>query len=207
MTAPVHPPMVGFNNNLRNRGMSFHIQTEDSGVGRPHIITHLFADGGRVIKTMRVDYSEHINGSDYRTVVQHLMREQHRAMANDLRKGRVDAIIDGLTPRQTPPGTDEATRSLPAPVVAGESPERREPALALAQAKPIPRPDGAFRAPAVADEKALALAASGARPAANPATARVLPKLSTVFAALPPDSLDDLILRYVARARPQTVRE
>jgi hypothetical protein len=97
-------------------------------VGRPHVITHLFADGGRGIKTMRVDYSKH--SSDYRTVVQHMMREQHRAMASDLRKGRVDAIIDGLTPRQTPPGAGEATRSLPAPAVAGESPERREPALA-----------------------------------------------------------------------------
>jgi hypothetical protein len=201
MTAPVHPPLVGFNNNLRYRGMSFHIQTEDSGVGRPHIITHLFADGGRVIKTMRVDYSEHINSSDYRTVVQHMMREQHRAMANDLRKGRVDAIIDGLTPRQTPHGADEATRSLPAPAVAGESPERREPALALlAEPKPMPRPDATFRASAV-DEKALVQAASGALRAANPTTARVWPKLSTVFAALPPDSLDDLILRYVDRAR------
>jgi hypothetical protein len=189
MTAPAHPPLVGFNNNLRYRGMSFHIQTEDSGVGRPHIITHLFADGGRGIKTMRVDYSKH--SSDYRTVVQHMMREQHRAMASDLRKGRVDAIIDGLTPRQTPHGGGRSH-----PLVASTGGRGREPRAArasarvLAEPKPMPRPDATFRASAVADEKALVQAVSGALRAANPTTARAWPKLSTVFAALPPDSLD-----------------
>jgi hypothetical protein len=101
------PPLVGFNNNFRYRGMSFHIQTEDSGWGRPHIITHLFADGGRVIKTRRIDYSEHVNGPECREVVQRLMRDQHRAMANDLRKGEVDAIIDGLAPHPPLSATDD----------------------------------------------------------------------------------------------------
>src|SRR5688572_14537340 len=121
---PPPPPLVGYNNNFRYRGMSFHIQTEDSGFGRPHIITHLFADGGRVIKTRRIDYSEHINGPDCREVVQRMMRDQHRAMAHDLRKGEVDAIIDELMPRQAPSGSDEATRSGSAPAVAGASSEK-----------------------------------------------------------------------------------
>src|SRR5437879_2317147 len=40
---------VGFNNNLKYKEHEFHVQTEDSGLRLPHIITHLFADGGRVI--------------------------------------------------------------------------------------------------------------------------------------------------------------
>jgi hypothetical protein len=195
------PPLVGFNNNFRYRGMNFHIQTEDSGVGRPHIITHLFADGGRVIKTLRVDYSEHVNGPDYRTVVQRMMREQHRAMAYDLRKGSVDVIIDELLPRQTPPGTDAATRSVPAPAGAGENSERHEPAPALsAAAKPASLTEAAPRAAAADGEKALASLGSHARGAAEPLAARAWPEQTAAFAALPPDSLDDLILRYVARA-------
>src|SRR6187549_1921105 len=34
---------VGFNNNVKYNGLVFHIQTEDSGLDRPHIITHCFA--------------------------------------------------------------------------------------------------------------------------------------------------------------------
>ena len=49
MKAP--SPLLGYNNNVRHKGRVFHIQTEDSGVNHPHIITHLFADGGRILKS------------------------------------------------------------------------------------------------------------------------------------------------------------
>src|SRR5690606_13074047 len=42
---------MGFNNNIKFHGVPYHVQTEDSGLDAPHIITHLFADGGRVIKS------------------------------------------------------------------------------------------------------------------------------------------------------------
>ncbi|MEY4550196.1 MAG: hypothetical protein RL685_6391 [Pseudomonadota bacterium] len=90
------PPLVGFNNNVRYRGLRFHIQTEDSGVTRPHILTHLFADGGRVIKSMRTDYAEFVDHPDRPAMIHRMMREQHRAMAIDLRDGRFDATIDTL---------------------------------------------------------------------------------------------------------------
>ena len=48
---------VGFNNNVKYKGLVFHIQTEDSGLDKPHIITHLFADGGRVIKSHKRSYA------------------------------------------------------------------------------------------------------------------------------------------------------
>jgi hypothetical protein len=104
------PPLVGFNNNVRYRGMRFHIQTEDSGVTKPHIITHLFADGGYVIKSVRTDYSEHLDRPDRPTLIQRLMREQHRAMALDLRDGRLDETINRLVQSSTPP---EAVDSIP----------------------------------------------------------------------------------------------
>lgn len=100
------PPLVGFNNNVRYRGMRFHIQTEDSGVTRPHIITHLFADGGRVIKSTRTDYSEYVDHPDRPAMIHRMMREQHRAMAIDLRDGRLDATIDTLR-SEAPDSADE----------------------------------------------------------------------------------------------------
>jgi len=82
------PPLVGFNNNVRYRGMRFHIQTEDSGVTKPHIITHLFADGGRVIKSLRTDYAEYggapMLGVDGVALVCH-GRSNGRAIENAIR--------------------------------------------------------------------------------------------------------------------------
>lgn len=88
------PPLLGFNNNVRHKGKIFHIQTEDSGVKHPRIVTHLFADGGRIIKTTRTDYAEHIGRDDMAEVVRGMMKEQHKAMFIALRAGELDVLLD-----------------------------------------------------------------------------------------------------------------
>src|SRR5688572_217925 len=87
------PPLLGFNNNVRHKGRVFHIQTEDSGVKHPRIVTHLFADGGRIIKTTRTDYAEHLGRDDMADVVRAMMKEQHKAMFISLRAGELDALL------------------------------------------------------------------------------------------------------------------
>ena len=49
--------LSGFNNNFRYRGVLFHVQTEDSGVSNPHVITHLF-HGGNILDSEKLDYSD-----------------------------------------------------------------------------------------------------------------------------------------------------
>jgi hypothetical protein len=90
------PPLLGFNNNVRHRGRVFHIQTEDSGVRNPRIVTHLFADGGRIIKTTRTDYTSHLGRADMAVVVRNMMKEQHKAMFSALRAGALDPLLDGI---------------------------------------------------------------------------------------------------------------
>jgi len=72
----------------------FHIQTEDSGVKFSRIVTHLFADGGRIIKTSRIDYVEHVEKEDVSAIVRGLMKEQHRAMFTALRGGELDIELE-----------------------------------------------------------------------------------------------------------------
>jgi hypothetical protein len=96
------PTLSGFNNNVRYRGMRFHIQTEDSGITRPHITTHLFADGGYVIKSMRTDYAEYVGHPERAILVHRMMREQHRAVALELRDGKLDATIERIAPGLPP---------------------------------------------------------------------------------------------------------
>jgi hypothetical protein len=198
VTERARPPLVGFNNNFRYRGLSFHIQTEDSGVERPHIITHLFVDGGRVIKTLRNDYSEHVNDPGYRTVVQRMMRDQHRAMAYDLRQGRIDPIIDGLV---SGGATLPSQRHEPTPTLSAEptpTPSAEPTPTPSAEPNQLPSTGAASRATAAIGS---AQPASRARRPAAGVAARAGRELGADFVALPPDSLDEIILRYVAAAR------
>lgn len=87
---------MGFNNNIQFQGVTFHVQTEDSGLDTPHIITHLFADGGRVIKSHKRSYAAAIpQEPDIATYVRELMKAQHLEMVLLLREGRFDGIING----------------------------------------------------------------------------------------------------------------
>ncbi|HEX4457593.1 MAG TPA: hypothetical protein VIA18_06465 [Polyangia bacterium] len=81
-------PVLGYNHNVRYAGRLWHVQTEDSGVGNPHIFTHLFHDG-TILATKRIDYDP---TSDV-AIVQKLMQAQHKAMLRDLKQGAFDDKI------------------------------------------------------------------------------------------------------------------
>jgi pSer/pThr/pTyr-binding forkhead associated (FHA) protein len=86
---------MGFNNNVRFRDQVFHVQTEDSGLDQPHVITHLFADGGRVVKSHKRSYAAECSRHDIAEYVRSLMKAQHLEMIAFLREGRFDAILAG----------------------------------------------------------------------------------------------------------------
>jgi pSer/pThr/pTyr-binding forkhead associated (FHA) protein len=86
---------MGFNNNIKFREQVFHVQTEDSGLDQPHIVTHLFADGGRVVKSHKRSYADEVRRDDISEYVRGLMKAQHLEMVAMLREGRFDAILDG----------------------------------------------------------------------------------------------------------------
>jgi hypothetical protein len=89
---------VGFNNNLKYKGKDYHAQTEDSGLSKPHVITHLFSDGGRIIKSHKRSYADAVEREDVVAHVRALMKGQHMEMMQALREGRFDGILDGSRP-------------------------------------------------------------------------------------------------------------
>ncbi len=102
---------VGFNNNMKFRDQVFHVQTEDSGLDKPHIITHLFADGGRVIKSHKRLYAAEVSRADVSAFVRALMKAQHMEMVLMLREGKFDDIlagkrIGGMETLTEPPNAD-----------------------------------------------------------------------------------------------------
>jgi hypothetical protein len=56
-------------------------------------MTHLFADGGRIVKSTRTDYSEHLECKEMVAIVKNMMKEQHKAMFVALRSGELDELI------------------------------------------------------------------------------------------------------------------
>ena len=86
---------LGFNNNVQWSGATYHVQTEDSGIDRPHIMTHLFADGGRVVKSVKRSYAQELGREDVGAYVKGLMKAQHMEMVIALREGKFDEIIAG----------------------------------------------------------------------------------------------------------------
>ncbi len=86
---------MGFNNNIKYADQVFHVQTEDSGLDQPHIVTHLFADGGRIIKSHKRSYAAEVSRADVAEYVRSLMKAQHLEMVLALRESRFDEVIAG----------------------------------------------------------------------------------------------------------------
>ncbi len=142
--------VVGFNHNIKHKGKMYHIQTEDSGLENPHIITHLFV-GGNILASKKTSYADIVAAENLAQVVRELMEEQHKEMLRNLINGVYDDIdaaysqqaasfapgqihADGRTVHLQP-GVSmpaEAARPLPPEVIAA----REQPA-------PVLRNDGA----------------------------------------------------------------
>ena len=84
--------LSGFNTNFRYRGVLFHVQTEDSGLENPHVITHLF-HGGNIIASEKQKYADLLGEDDLEKAVKKLMEGQHKAMLKQLSRGEHDAAI------------------------------------------------------------------------------------------------------------------
>ena len=137
-------PLLGYNHNVRHKNRAFHIQTEDSGVRYGHIITHLFADGGRILKSVKTSYAEHLTNPKMADVVREMMKEQHKAMIIALRDGAFDVMLEAGADasQQTNALSADATQKLAA------IPSMTPPPLEM----PVP---GAARVPTLAAASAV----------------------------------------------------
>jgi hypothetical protein len=83
--------VTGFNHNIKHKGRQYHIQTEDSGLENPHIITHLFV-GGNILASKKTSYADIVSAENLAQVVRELMEEQHKEMLRNLVNGVYDDI-------------------------------------------------------------------------------------------------------------------
>ncbi len=105
--------VVGFNHNVVYKGEGFHIQTEDSGINNPHIITLLYK-GGNIISSKKTSYADIVKMDNLDQVVEELMKEQHKDMLRRLKAGEFDERL-GLTGTVAPAVPVERPLAVPVP--------------------------------------------------------------------------------------------
>lgn len=96
--------LVGYNHNIGYKGEVFHVQTEDSGINSPHIITLLYR-GGNILASKKTSYADIVKMGNLSQVVEELMKEQHKDMLRRLKNGEFDERIglEGLSEHQAAP--------------------------------------------------------------------------------------------------------
>jgi hypothetical protein len=94
--------VTGFNHNIKHKGKVYHVQTEDSGVANPHIITHLFV-GGNILASKKTSYADITKAENLPELVKEMMEEQHKAMLRNLINGvydNIDSVAKSYQPGQ-----------------------------------------------------------------------------------------------------------
>ncbi|HKD42185.1 MAG TPA: hypothetical protein VKB87_18005 [Myxococcaceae bacterium] len=134
--------LTGFNHNIKHRGKVYHVQTEDSGVSNPHIITHLFV-GGNIVASKRTSYADIIGAAHLAEIVRELMEEQHKEMLRNLIGGAFDDAEAGAVPKHYQPGQVAEVRT---PIPTGSTPARAEAPLSPPRAVPKAQPKKEGRA-------------------------------------------------------------
>lgn len=81
----------GFNLDIKHKGKTFHIQTEDSGPANPVIMTHLFLFG-TILGSRRLDYADAVGRPDLAEYVRELMRDELKSMHRSLLAGEFDEL-------------------------------------------------------------------------------------------------------------------
>ncbi len=82
--------LLGYNHNINYKGDVFHVQTEDSGVSKPHVITLLYREGV-IISSKKTSYGDILKIENLEELVEDLMKEQHKEMMRRLKSGEFDA--------------------------------------------------------------------------------------------------------------------
>jgi hypothetical protein len=88
MTKSARSPVLGYNHNIMFHGRVFHVQTEDSGVARARVFTHLFFEG-TILASKKHEYEVDALEDAVRLHMQRL----HKAMIRELKEGLHDPRI------------------------------------------------------------------------------------------------------------------
>ncbi len=178
--------LVGYNTNISYKGTVYHVQTEDSGLNNPVIVTLLYVKG-TILASKKTNYAHLVGDPDYREKARELMKDQHKKMLKELIAGQHTASSREGEPSSQAPAPQE----MPAAEPPQETPTAVQQTAADAVTADVePSPAEAAHAPesATADETA-----GTEGPAASPLSSEQGKKRQIS------KSLDDILLDYILK--------
>ncbi len=84
--------LSGFNHNLKHKGRTYHIQTEDGGRDHPNIVTHAFIQG-IILDTVRQPYGDLLDKPRWQDLLKERMKAQHLEEIRKLYGGAFDEKV------------------------------------------------------------------------------------------------------------------
>jgi hypothetical protein len=79
--------LIGYNTNITYKDKIYHIQTEDSGLKNPVIVTLLYSKGA-ILASKKTSYEHILDDPDFKEKVMRLMKVQHKIMIKELLAGK-----------------------------------------------------------------------------------------------------------------------
>lgn len=92
--------LTGFNTDIESDGVTYHVQTEDRGGASP-LIESLVYMKGEILATRRTAYRELLEAGADSKAIRALMEQQHRAIVETIRSGRLDVLTEPRTARES----------------------------------------------------------------------------------------------------------
>jgi len=132
----------GYNTDFKYRGETYHVQTEDNGVGNPVVVTLLYHKGA-ILASRRTPYTDLVGKPGFQQELMGLMKSQHKDLMRALLAGSYDK--DGTAPAVTG--------------ASGENPAEAAAAVADAASMPAAKPPRAQAPAATLRERPAAVEA------------------------------------------------
>jgi hypothetical protein len=109
--------ITGFNTDIKHKGVTYHVQTEDKGLDSPLILSLVYV-GGAIIASKRTPYEDLVAaGFDEKALTERLQR-QHKLICAAIRAGRVEELKRMAAPNgSTEPRREEKQQAEPPAIV------------------------------------------------------------------------------------------
>ena len=85
--------MPGINTQIKYKGLSFHIQTQDKGSSAKYIESFIYKSG-KILYSQKTSYTSLLSSPDFRQRITQLMKKQHLAFINEISDGKCDRYLN-----------------------------------------------------------------------------------------------------------------
>jgi hypothetical protein len=82
---------TGYNTEVLYKGARYHVQTEDKGIPKAEIVSHIY-QGGAILCTKRTSYADIVNDATQMALIQEMTSKQHKDILRTIQQGGLESL-------------------------------------------------------------------------------------------------------------------